>query len=137
MTEAHIAGFFFFAMIANDMYHSEGPGTYVGWILAALFLVLTLTAQFWYFFIKYLTSHKELRNTWEVAFSAEGVHIKTSDVHFFNAWCNFKKASEAMRCFLVYINSSMYYMFPKRCVPVQQQTTFRELLRTKLASEDT
>ena len=77
-------------MIANDMYHSEGPGTYIGWILAAVFLFLTLTAQLWYFFIKYRTSHKELRNTWEVGFSADGVQIKTSEVHFFSAWSNFK-----------------------------------------------
>jgi hypothetical protein len=137
MAEAHIAGLFFFAMIANTMSHTEGPGTWVGWSLAALFLFLTLTAQFWYFLIKYHTSHKELRNTWEVGFSQDGIHIKTSEVHFFSAWNSFKKAREAMRCFLVYIGPSLYYTFPKRCVPAEQQATVRELLRTRLPSEGT
>ena len=106
-------------------------------MLAALFLFLTLTAQFWYFLIKYQTSHKELRNDWEVGLSTDGVHIKTSEVHFFSAWTNFKKAREAMRCFLVYINSTVYYTFPKRCVPTEQQTTVRELLHNRLRSENT
>jgi hypothetical protein len=131
MAEAHIAGLFFFAMITTHMYHTAGPGTYIGWILAAVFLFLTVTAQLWYFLIKYQTSHKALRTEWEVGFSTDGVHIKTPEIDFFSAWSNFRKAREAMQCFLLYINSSHYYIFPKRCVPVERQAAVRELLHAK------
>ena len=131
MTEAHAAGLLFFAMIAIDMYHETGPGTYVGWMLAGLFLFLTLTAQLWYFLIKYHTSHKQ-RTSWEVAFSERGVHFKTPNLDFFTAWENFRKARETTRCFLLYLNSSKYYVLPKRCVPLELQTTIRELIARKL-----
>ncbi len=133
MTEAHAGGLCFFVMIASGMYHTTGPGVYVGWILAGLFLFLTITAQFWYFLIKYQTSHKELRLRWEVGFSEKGVHIKTPKLDFFSAWTNFRKAREATRCFLLYINSSMYYILPKRCLPTEQQAAIRQLLQAKLA----
>jgi hypothetical protein len=134
MTEAHAGGLWFFVMIANDMYHSVGLGTYVGWILAAMFLFLTLTAQFWYFLIKYLTSHKELRRMWQVGFSEKGVHIKTAKLDLFSSWANFRKAREATRCFLLYVNSSMYYTLPKHCLSADQRAAMRELLKTKLAT---
>lgn len=134
MAEAHIAGLFFFAMISNDMYHTAGPGTYLGWIAAAVFLFLTVTAQFWYFLIKYETSDTDFRTGWEVGLSADGVHIKTSEIHYFSAWSNFRKVRETMGCFLLYLNSSRYYIFPKRCVPVEQQHAVRELLHASLGN---
>jgi hypothetical protein len=134
MAEAHIAGLWFFVMIANDMYHETGPGTYFGWIMAGLFLFLTITGQFWYFLIKFRTSHKELRMLWQVGFSERGVHIKTATLDFFSAWGNFRKTREAMRCFLLYVNSSVYYVLPKRCVPADLRTPMRDLLRSKLGS---
>lgn len=136
MAEAHLAGLFFFVMIANDMFHATGPGTYAGWIVAGLFLFLTLTTQLWYFLIKYLTSHRDLRPAWEVGFSQKGVHIRTSKVEFFSAWDNFRKAHESMRCFLLYIDSSQYYILPKSCMSAEQKDMARELLRAKLATRN-
>jgi len=133
MTEAHAGGLFFFVMIANTMYHSEGPGTPFGWAIAWLFLLITISAQFWYFLIKYLTSHKELRIPWEVEFSQKGMHYKTAKVDFFRSWVIFKKSRDATRCFLLYFNSSQYYIFPKSCVPAEEQHILRELFRSKLA----
>jgi hypothetical protein len=132
MAETHLAGLFFFVMIANAMYNTTGPGVYAGWIVAALFLFLTITTQFWYFLIKYLTSHKELGTPWEVSFSEKGMHFKTTKVDFFHSWANFKKSREAIRCFLLYFNASEYYTFPKSCVPAEEQPTLRELFRSKL-----
>ena len=135
MVEAHVGGLFFFVMIANDMYHTTGPGTYVGWIIAGLFLFLTITTQFWYFLIKYLTSHKELRDDWEVDFTTNGVRIKTSKVDVFRAWSTFRQVREARRCYLLYIDSSQYNIFPKGCVPAERRAAVRDLLYTKLAKQ--
>jgi hypothetical protein len=134
MADAHICGLFFFGTIANDMYHMAGLETNVGWLLAGLFLFLTITTQFWYFLIKYQTSHNELRMSWQVGLSERGVHIKTSRIDFFSAWTNFRKARETMRCFLLYHNSPGYYTFPKSCLPAEQQTAVRKLLHAKLAT---
>jgi hypothetical protein len=133
MVEAHVGGLFFFVMIANDMYHTTGPGTYVGWTVAGLFLFLTITTQFWYFLIKYLTSHKELRDDWEVGFTPKGVRIKTAKVDVFRAWSTFRQVREARRCYLLYVDSSQYNIFPKRCVPAEQRASMRDLLYAKLA----
>lgn len=135
MVEAHAGGLFFFAMVANTMYHSEGPGTPVAWALAWLFLFLTITAQFWYFLIKYLTSHKELGLPWEAGFSQNGMHYKTAKVDFFHSWAGFKKFREAERCFLLYINSSEYYTIPKSCIPAEEQPLVRELFRARLTEK--
>jgi hypothetical protein len=76
-----------------------------------------------------------LRNSWELGFSADGIHIKTSEVHFFSAWSNFKRLRESVRCILVYIDSTRYYTFPKRCIPLERRTTMLELVHTRLESE--
>jgi hypothetical protein len=134
MTEAHAAGLWFFVMIANTMFHETGPGVYFAWIVAGVFLFLTITGQFWYFLIKYHSSHKELRTSWQVGFSERGLHVKTATLEFFSAWANFRKTREVMRCFLLYLNSSVYYVLPKHCVPADLRTPVRDLLRSKLAS---
>jgi hypothetical protein len=135
MAEAHVAGLFFFVMIANDMYQTTGPCTYVGWTLAGLFLFLTITTQFWYFLIKYLTSHNELVDDWAVDFTANGVRVKTSKVDVFRAWSTFKQVREAAPCYLLYVDSSRYNIFPKRCVPTERRASVRDLLYAKLAKQ--
>jgi len=135
MAEAHLGGLFFFVMIASDMYHTTGPGAYVGWILAGLFLFLTVTTQFWYFLIQYLTSHKELGDDWEVDFTSNGVRIKASKVDVFRAWSTFRQVREARRCYLLYVDSSRYNIFPKSCVPEGRRTSVRDLLYAKLAKQ--
>lgn len=132
MAEAHAAGLFFFAMIANEMHQTAGPGVFFGWIVAGLFLFLTLTTQFSYFLIKYLTSHKDSRTPWQVGFSEKGVYIRTSKVGFLSDWSCFRKMREATRCFLLYVDASMYYTFPKKCIPAEQLSTVRELLAARL-----
>ena len=135
MIEAHVAGLFFFVMISNDMYHATGPGTYWGWSLAGLLLFLTVTTQFWYFLVKYLSSHNEWRAGCEVGFSSRGVRIKTSKVDFFSAWSNFRRIREAMRCLLLFTDASRYYSFPKRCVPAEQLAMAQNVVDAKLASQ--
>jgi hypothetical protein len=135
MAEAHVGGLFFFVMIANDLYHTTGPGTYAGWILAGLFLFLTVTTQVWYILIQYLTSHRELRDTWEVDFTANGVRIKTPKVDVFRAWSTFRQVRATRRCYLLYVDSSRYNIFPKRCVPAERRASVRDLLRAKLAKQ--
>lgn len=115
------------------MDHTTGPGTYVGWIVAGLLLYLTVTTQFWYFLIKYLTSHKEWGDDWEVDFTANGVRIKTSKVDVFRAWSTFRQVREARRCYLLYVDSSQYNTFPKRCVPAERRASVRDLVHAKLA----
>jgi len=72
---------------------------------------------------------------WQVGFSEKGVHIKTANLDFFSAWANFRKAREATRCFLLYVNSSMYCTLPKHCLPAELRTAMRELLKAKLAAK--
>jgi hypothetical protein len=132
MTEAHVAGVFFYVMISSTMLHERGPGVSVAWIFAWLILFLTVTAQFWYFFIKYKTSHKGLQSLWDVAFSNAGINIRTADSDSFRAWTSFTKATETSRCFLLNVGSSRYFIFPKNCMRIDQKENVRRLLQVKL-----
>ena len=133
MTAAHAGGLFFSGMVANAMYDKTGPGTPFGWTLAGLVFFLTISAQFWYFFIKYLTSHKECGMPCVVGFSEKGMQTVRADVEFFHSWGAFISFREASRCFLLYFNASDYYLVPKNCIPPEHKPHLRDLVRSKLA----
>jgi hypothetical protein len=135
MAEAHAAGLWFFLMIAYYMYYSTGPGVIWGWMLAGLFLFLTISTQFWYFLIKYRTESARLRVSWESEFSGQGVRSKSSVLELFSAWALFRKFRETRRCFLLYGNSATYHIYPKRCLTSDQQEVLRQLLRAKVSTE--
>lgn len=137
MTEAHVGGLFFYVMISTTMLHERGPGVFVAWIVAWLILFLTVTAQLWYFFIKYKTSHKALQDFWDMGFSDGGVDIRTADADCFRSWTSFTKATETSRCFLLNMSSSQYFIFPKNCMRTDQKEIVRGLLQMKLpATQD-
>jgi len=61
MAEAHAGGLCLFLMIVYTMYNSTGPGVIWVWMVAAFFLFLTITTQFWHFLIKYRAESTRLR----------------------------------------------------------------------------
>jgi len=133
MAEAHCAGLLLFLLIAADMYHTAGPGAVWGWALAGLFLFFTVTAQLWYFLIEYLTSHRSLAQQRTVGISGQGVHIKMTKENFFVSWGRCRKAEETSRCFLLYLDSARYYIFPKKFIPIAQQGILRQLIDDRLS----
>jgi YcxB-like protein len=139
---AHLAGLWFFALIAYTMYYSSGPGVFWAWIVAWIILFFALTTQFWYFLIKYYTSLKLLRFAWGAEFSEEGLRWKavakvsgepgSTFRESFQAWRGFRKARETARCFLLYIDPSRYLLLPKKCLSREQMVALRELLQAKV-----
>jgi YcxB-like protein len=135
MSEAHAAGLLWFSMVAYDMYHSTGPGVVWGWSVAGVLLFFTVTTQFWYFLLRYVTPSNSLRLPWEAEFSDRGAHLKNSKTEYFSAWTTFRKFREGRRCFLLYVSSSRYSIFPKRCLSSEQEGILRKLLKEKVAVE--
>lgn len=139
---AHLAALWFFAWIAYTMYYSTGPGVFWAWVVAWIILFFALTTQFWYLLIKYYTSHKLLRFSWEAEFSEEGLRWSavtkvpgergSSFRESYHAWRGFRKAGETARCFLLYIDASRYLLLPKKCLSQEQMVTLREMLQTKV-----
>jgi hypothetical protein len=117
MSEVHFAGVLWVVMIANGMYKSVGPGVIVGWIAASLLLFVTITAQFWYFAMKYFTASTELRATWESEVSDRGVRISNSQKQLFVAWTIFRKFRETRRAFLLFVGPTKYYIFQSAVLP--------------------
>jgi hypothetical protein len=135
MTEAHAGGLLFFCLISFQMLYSTGPGVKWGWMIAFAFLFLTITGQFWYFLIKYRTTHVELRLPRGVEFSARGLTMTSARVDWFGAWQTFPKFRETRRAFLLYIDPKRYHLLPKACLTQEQQTAFRQILEAKLVRE--
>ena len=131
MAAAHLAGISCFLVLAKGVYGTAGAGPFAKWLFVALFLFLTITAEFWHLLISYLALGK-FQHTWEVGFSPNGVHIKTAQSNSFTAWACFEKASEVIRCILLYTNTSDYYLLPKHCVPIELQSAVKQTLQTKL-----
>jgi hypothetical protein len=132
MAEAHAAGLWFFLMISYQMYGEVGREVIWGWTIAFGFLFLTITAQFWYLVIKYRTSHKELRLSRAVQFSARGVTMKTTTAEWFSAWQTFNKFRETRRAFLLYIDPNQYHLLPKSCITSDQKAQIRQALEKNL-----
>ena len=135
MAQSHAAGVLFFVLIADGARHSAAPGATWGWTAAGLILFLTITAQFWYFVIQYLTSFKEVRDPWTTGFSGQGILRRNSKMRYFSAWAVFTKFRETRRCFLLYTDSTRYDIYPKRCFSVERQLALRALFQAKLALE--
>jgi hypothetical protein len=133
MAEAHAGGLLFFLMISSQMYNNSGPGVIWGWMTAFIFLFLSGTTQFWYFLLKYFTTHAELRVDRQVEFSVRGIRMQTDKSHWFSSWQTFPKFRETGRAFLLYIDTVHYHLFPKSCLTWQQQDTVRQMLQTELA----
>lgn len=134
MAVAHIAGLGFFWMIASLMYHSTGPGVVWGWLIAGVFLFLTISTQFWYLLTKFYNSSKRLRLPWQARFGDAGLRTKGEDLQTFSAWKSLPRFRETTGCFLVYYKPNAYYIYPKRCLRAEQRVALRELLNTKLPS---
>jgi hypothetical protein len=120
-------------MISSQMYDKSGPGVVWGWMIAFVFLFLTGTTQFWYFLIKYFTTHAELRVDRGVEFSVRGIRMQTDRSHWFSSWQTFPRFRETGRAFLLYIDTTRYHLFPKTCLTRQQQDAVRQALQTELA----
>lgn len=135
MTEAHLGGMLLVVMIAYGMYNSAGPGVVFGWIAAGILLFVTITAQLWYFVTKYFTSPSQLRATWEAQFSDRGVRTTNSNIELFVAWSVFRKFRETRRAFLLFVNPTMYYLYPKRHLPSDKQNRLRSLLKARVAAD--
>ena len=134
MYEAHAGGLLWCLMVASGMYHSTGPGVVWGWTIAGSLLFLTITAQLWYFLLKYATPSNALRIPWEAEFSDRGAHVKNPRIEYFSAWSAFRKFREGHRSFLLYVDSRRYSIFPKRCLSLGQQATLRKLLTARVAT---
>jgi len=134
MVTTHTVGLSFFLMIAYGLYDKTGPEVSWGWLVALLVLILTVGMQFFYPFVNYQTSDS-LRHAWEAKFSDRGVWIRIPDGDSFSTWINFAKTQETRRSFLLYLNLTTYNIYPKSCLSVEQQSTLRELLRSKLTSK--
>jgi len=135
MAEGHAAGFVFSGLIASMAYEQTGRVAVWGWLLAASIFFLTVTTQFWYFLIKYQTSHKQLREASEVEFSDRGLFTHTAKWDSFIAWANFRGFRETGRCFLLNINETRYYLYSKRGLSSDQRASLRQLFKSKLAEE--
>jgi len=53
----------------------------------------------------------------------------------FSAWQLFRKFRETRRCFLLYVNSTVYLIYPKRCLTPNQQEALRQLLRARVSTQ--
>ena len=133
MVAAHAAGLLFFVLLADSMRRSALPTEALGWLVAGAFLLLTITAQFWYFLIQYLTLFWRYRDFWQSRFSEQGMYGKNADQGFFVAWSVYTKFRETRRAFLLYTDSTHYTIFPKSCLSSERQAVLRRLLAEKFA----
>jgi YcxB-like protein len=135
MAAAHMAGLLFVVLIADGIRRGIQPSSILAWSVAALVLFLTITTQFWYFLIQYLSVFREARTYFQPELSERGLHGKNSKLEFFNAWSVFTKFRETRRCFLLYSSTSAYQIQPKRCLSADRQAALHKFLETKVAVE--
>ena len=104
-----------------------------GWgtILAGTAALAAVSAQLWYFPLRFITSAKRWRECMTCEFSRRGVRIKNSDYDYFMAWSSFRKLEETTRAFLLYTQASSYYLLAKEYVPTEQQTLLRQMMEEK------
>jgi hypothetical protein len=114
---------------------SATPRMIWGWILAAIAVVLTLTAQLWYLPLQYATWPRQFRAPMTLEFSDAGVSFATAHANFFLAWKAFRKFQEIGRAFLIYTDPSHYYQLPKRDMTPDQRAALRRILQEKLKLE--
>jgi hypothetical protein len=113
----------------------EKSGVLWGWGLACYFAVLALSAQLWYFLLRYATALKAFRAPTIFAFSARGVRIVSQIECSFVAWDILQKFRETRRAFLLFRNDSKFYLLVKDRIPAETQEQMRQILREKVKQE--
>jgi len=115
----------------------DKTGVLWGWILAALAVVITLSAQIWYLPLRYATSRRRWRAPKNMALADRGLYLSDAYGSFFNAWRSFRGFREVGRAFLIYTDVAHYYLLSKRYFSPDQQIEIRRMLQGKLKlSED-
>ncbi len=133
---AHLAALFSFAVILKDFDNSTRTVRSGEWWVAGMFVLVGLTAEIWHLLAVYIGSISILRQPWMLGVSDAGVYMKTSKTESFVSWDYFKKYQERMRCYLLYINSSQYYPWPKHHIPAEHKLRVHQLLERHLKTQD-
>ncbi len=133
MLIGHAAGFTGFLWILNHAYHNPAPGELLGYFVASFLFLVTMTAVSGYLLIRHFLEFGEVRRKWEVGFSDRGIFGRDSKMDYFTAWAAFSRFAETRRCVLLYTDGTQYYIFPKRCLSVERQTSLGQLLQAKLS----
>ena len=134
MIAAHLVGLLFFVLLVDGLRQSPADSSFRSWAVAFLIFFLTITAQFGYFAMQYIVV-SALRISWESEFTDRGECVRSPRTNYFGAWETFRKFRETRRCFLLYLDSTRYHLYPKRCFSSDQQAVLRKLLEAKLPNE--
>jgi hypothetical protein len=115
---------------------NEKAITLWGWILASSAVVFVLTAQIWYFPLRYWTSSRPWRAAKKLAFSERGLRLTDSFCDWFMAWKACHSFQEIGRAFLIYTRPGRYYLLSKRYLPPDSQAHLRQMLQENVKLSD-
>jgi hypothetical protein len=103
-----------------------------GWTLAVLAVVLVLTAQLWYFPLKYVTSPKHAWERRNMKLHVLGLSFGGSHSTFFLSWQFLGEFKETGSGFLLIHDERTSYMVPKKDLNLEQQAEFRRILHERI-----
>lgn len=81
---------------------------------------------------RYLRKNPNLQREYKAEFSEEGIEVWGSELHAKIGWSNLQKWGESKTVFLVYPQSTIYNIYPKRLFKQDEIDEFRDLLRRKI-----
>lgn len=104
--------------------------TFVGGIVAGLFLTFFLKLQVWLS----LRGDNRLRDQFEATISDSGIDVSSSKAASKYDWSAFVRYVETKNLFLVYQAPQVFNVFPKRVFAAEELDAFRSLLDQRLGA---
>ena len=104
--------------------------SFVGGIVAGLFLTFFLKIQVWLSF----RGDNRLKDQFEATISDSGIDVSSSTVASKYDWSAFIRYAETKNLFLVYQAPQVFNVFPKRVFDPEELSVFRRLLDQKLGA---